>query len=120
MRLDQAFHSILSTLRYCRGGFPMRTAINTIANVTTSAIANRVVRTVVAGVDVLRASLHHQRLFAAPAPREWTYAEGQPFAGKQKPEGIGSQPGDSDLSRCMRRASSRCRRPRTSGCLARS
>jgi hypothetical protein len=98
----------------------MRTAINTIANVTTTAIANRLVASVVAGVDVLRTSLHHQRLFAAPAPREWTYAEGQAFAGKQKLEGIGSTPSDSDLSRCMRRASSRCRRPRISGCLERS
>src|SRR5262245_29150421 len=97
----------------------MRTTINTIANVTTARIANRVVHTVVAGVDALRASLHQQRLFAAPAPRDWTYAEGDAFAGK-KPEGAGSKPSDSDLSRCMRRASSRCRRPRICGCLARS
>ena len=46
----------------------MRTVINTIANVTTNAIANRTVRTVVAGVDALRASLHLQRPHAAPAP----------------------------------------------------
>jgi hypothetical protein len=99
----------------------MRTVINTIANVTTNAIVNRQVRTVKAGVDGLRASLHHQRLFAAPAPQEWTYADGQkPFAGKQEPEGIGSMPGDSDLSRCSRRDTSRCRRPRVSSCLARS
>ena len=99
----------------------MRTVINTIANVTTTAIANRQVRTVVAGVDALRASSHHLRLFAAPAPQQWTYADGdKPFAGKQKPEGTGSMPGGSDLSRCSSRASSRCRRPRVSSCLARS
>ena len=99
----------------------MRSVINTIANVTTNAIANRTVRTVMAGVDTSRASLRHQRLYAAPAPQQWTYADGdKPFAGKQKPEGIGSMPGESDTGRCSRRAMSRCRRPRVSTCLVRS
>jgi len=100
---------------------PMRTVINTIANVTTSGISRNQVRTVTAGVDTLRASSHQQRLYAAPAPQAWTYADGdKPFAGKQKPEGTGSMSGGSDLSRCSRRASSRCRRPRVSSCLERS
>jgi hypothetical protein len=100
---------------------PMRTVINTIANVTTNGLSRNQVRTVKAGVDTLRASSHHQRLFAAPAPQEWTYAKGQlAIAGKQKPEGIGSMPGESDISRCSRRDTSRCRRPRVSNCLARS
>jgi hypothetical protein len=99
----------------------MRTSINTIANVTTNAIANRTVRTVVAGVDGLRALSHHQRLYAAPAPHDWTRADGdKPFAGKQKPAGTVCMPGDSELSRCRSRASSRCRRPRVSSCLTRS
>jgi len=97
----------------------MRTVINTIANVTTSGIGRNQVRTVKAGVDALRSSLHLLRLHAAPAPQQWTYAEGQAaFAGK-KPESIGSKPGDSDVSRCSRRAMSRCRRPRASSSLAR-
>ena len=101
----------------------MRNVINTVANVTTSAIANRLVRTVVAGVDGLRASSHHLRLYAAaahaaPAPRQWTQ---KPFAGKQKPAGTGSsRTGGSELSRCSRRETSRCRRPRVSALLARS
>ena len=100
----------------------MRTVINTIANVTTNGIVRNQVRTVTAGVDSTRAlSLHLSRLHAAPAPQQWTYADGdKPFAGKQKPEGIGSMPGESDTSRCSRRAMSRCRRPRVSTCLARS
>ena len=104
----------------------MRNVVNTIANVTNTAIANRQVRTVMAGVDTLRASSHLLRLYnpaahAAPAPQQWTCAYGQkPFSGKQKPEGTGSIPGDSDLSRCTRRATSRCRRPRVSALLARS
>ena len=100
----------------------MRSVINTVANVTTRAISNRLVRTVMAGVDALRASSHHLRLYTAPAPQQWTNASGQkPFAGKQKPEGIGSTPGSSDLlSRCSRRDTSRCRRPRVSSWLARS
>ena len=57
-----------------------------------------------AGVDALRASSHLLRLYAAPAPQRWAHADGeQPFAGKQKPAGIGSMPGGSDLSRCSRR-----------------
>jgi hypothetical protein len=99
----------------------MRTVVNTIANVTTTAIANRQVRTVLAGVDTLRASSHLQRLHAAPAPQQWTYANGdKPFAGKQKPAGTGSMPGGSELSRCLSRELSRCGRPRVSSCLARS
>jgi len=99
----------------------MRTVINTIANVTTSGIGRNQVRTVKAGVDARALSLHLLRLHAAPAPQQWTYADGQePFAGKQKPEGIGSMPGSSDTSRCSRRAMSRCRRPRVSALLARS
>jgi len=94
----------------------MRTAINTTANVTTTAIANREVRTVVAGVDALRASLHLLRLYAAPAPKGWAK-----FAGKQQPGKQGPMPGGSDSdSRCSCRESSRCRRPRVSSCLVRS
>ena len=94
----------------------MRTVINTPANVTTTAIVNRQVRTVVAGVDALRSSLHLLRLYAAPAPMGWAK-----FAGKQKPGKQGPMPGGSDLdSRCSRRESSRCRRPRVSSCLRRS
>ena len=100
----------------------MRNVINTTAIVTTNAIVNRTVRTVMAGVDALRASSsHHLRLYAASAPQRWSAAYGQkPFAGKQKPAGIGSIPGGSDLSRCTRRETSRCRRPRVSALLARS
>jgi hypothetical protein len=99
----------------------MRNVINTIANVTASAIVNRQVRTVMAGVDTVRASSHLLRLYCAPAPQRWAHAHGQkPFAGKQKPAGIGSLPGSSELSRCPRRETSRCRRPRVSALLARS
>ena len=96
----------------------MRSVINTNANVTTSAISNRLVRTVMAGVDVVRASLHDfaPLYHAAPAPQRWA----QNFAGKQKPAGTGSRPGGSELSRCSRRDTSRCRRPRVSSWLARS
>jgi len=99
----------------------MRNVINTTANVTTNAIVNRTVRTVLAGVDAMRASsAHHVRFYAAPAPQGWFAADGlQPLAGKQKPAGTGS-PGRSELSRCSRRETSRCRRPRVSSCLARS
>ena len=105
----------------------MRSVINTIANVTTNAIANRTVRTVMAGVDASAPSLRHQRLYAAPAPQHWDHADGdKPFAGKQKPAGTatqagtGSSLGGSELSRCTRRDTSRCRRPRVSSWLARS
>ena len=101
----------------------MRSVINTVANVTTVAIANRVVRTVMAGVDGLRASSQDLRFYhaaaakhAAPAPR-WAH---KPFAGKQQPAGTGSSLGGSELSRCTRRETSRCRRPRVSSWLARS
>ena len=94
----------------------MRNVINTTANVTTTAIVNRPVRSVMAGVDGVRASLHHLRLYTAPAAKRW----GQ-FAGKQQPAGAGPVLGSSDeLSRCSRRASSRRRRSRVSSCLARS
>ena len=107
----------------------MRNVINTIANVTTTAIVNRTVRTVVAGVDAARAlSLRgdlasHQRLYAAPAPQHWDHVQGQkPFAGKQKPAGVGpmSGGGSQRLSRCLSRESSRCRRPRVLSCTERS
>jgi hypothetical protein len=123
--------SIFSTfcsVRKTPGEDPMRIVINTVANVTTNAIVNRRVRTVMAGVDATRApSSHHLRLYAAPAPQAWSFANGQklanglkPFAGKQTPAGTGSTPGSSDLSRCSRRETSRCRRPRVSSCIARS
>jgi len=100
----------------------MRIVINTTANVTTNAIVNRTVRTVMAGVDAMRASsAHHLRLYTAPALQGWFAANGQqPFAGKQKPAGTATSPGRSELSRCSRRETSRCRRPRVSSCLARS
>ena len=100
----------------------MRNVVNTIANVANTAIANRQVRTIMAGVDGLRASSHLLRLYhAAPAPQRWTSANGQkPFSGKQKPEGTGFSPDASDSSRCTRRETSRCRRPRVSALLARS
>jgi hypothetical protein len=96
----------------------MRNVINTTANVTTTAIINREVRTVLAGVDALRAFPRHLRLYAAPAHAAWALAVGQePTAGKQ-PAKQGSKPGDSDsMSRCLRDESSRCRRPRVSSCL---
>lgn len=101
----------------------MRNVINTTANVTTTAIVNRTVRTVLAGVDAARArSLRSLRLYAAPAPQHWAHAKSQQaFAGKQKPAGMGSMPGGSDtLSRCSFRESSRCGRPRVSSCSERS
>ena len=99
----------------------MRNVINTTANVTTVAIINRQVRTVLAGVDALRAFPRHLRLYAAPAHAAWALASGQePLAGKQSAK-QGSKPGCSDsMSRCMRDESSQCRRPRVSSCLARS
>ena len=106
----------------------MRTVINTTVNVTTVANEIRNVRTVLAGVDgcalAPRASTSRaKRLYAAPAPQHWLHAQGQkPFAGKQKPECMGpmSRDGSDLLSRCRRRESSRCRRPRISSCLERS
>ena len=95
----------------------MRSVINSVANVTTSAISNRLVRTVMAGVDGVRASSHHLRLYTAPAPQRWAQ---ESFAGKQKPAGTGPILGGSELSRCSRREMSRCRRPRVSSWLARS
>jgi hypothetical protein len=96
----------------------MRSVINTNINVTT---LNREVRTMVAGVVILRAASDVLRLYAAPAHQRWTHADGdQPFAGKQKPALLGPQPGGCDLSSRSCRESSRCRRPRISSCLARS
>ena len=115
----------------------MRSVINTVANVTTSAIANRLVRTVMADVDVARASSHDLRLYhvaahhAEPAQQRWAQ---KPFAGKQKPAGpamsAGTGPslggGSELLSRCSRRETSlgllaaQRRRPRVSSCLVRS
>ena len=94
----------------------MRNVINTTANVTTNAIVNRTVRTVLAGVDAMRASsAHHVRLYAiaahaAPAPQGWFAADGlQPLAGKQKPAGTGTSPGCSELiSRCLGRVAVFC------------
>ena len=108
----------------------MRNVINTIANVTTTAIVNRTVRTVVAGVDAacalsLRGDLaSHQRLYAAPAPQHWAHVQGQkPFAGK-KPADMGPMSGGGSQrhsrSRCLSRESSRCRRPRVLSCSERS
>jgi len=121
----------------------MRSVINTTAIVTTSAIVNRTVRTVLAGVDAACAlSLRCLRLYAAPAPQHRAAAQQHaapcqlapcqlapwqpPFAGKQKPAGAAplagavAMPGGSETSRCSRRESSRCRRPRASSCLERS
>jgi hypothetical protein len=96
----------------------MRNVINTIANVTTNAIVNRTVRTVLAGVDALRASWEASRLYAAPASGAPDWADchgGKPMAGKQKFAGPMCQ--HEQLS-CLRRAHSRCRRPRLSSCLS--
>jgi hypothetical protein len=108
----------------------MRNVINTTANVSITAIVNRsVVRTSMAGVvDALRVAprslrLYHATAKAALAPQHWDHATGQkPFAGKQKPAGMGPMPGSGSelLSRCSRRETSRCRRPRVSSCIARS
>lgn len=97
----------------------MRNVINTTANVTTVAIINRQVRTVLAGVDALRAFPRHLRLYAAPAHAAWALASGdRPTAGKQMPAKQGTKPGCSDsMSRCMHRESSRCGHPRSSSCL---
>jgi hypothetical protein len=103
----------------------MRNVINTIANVTTTAIVNRTVRTVVAGVDVAGALPSRAlRLYAAPAPQHWDHVQGQkPFAGK-KPADMGPMSGGGSerlsRSRCLSRESSRCRRPRVLSCCERS
>ena len=96
----------------------MRSTINTIANVTTTVIANVQVRTVVAGIDALRefASLA-LRLYAAPlagaslSNRAGRWQE----TGSKKPVHPGHMP-CSDQSRHCRRDDSRCRRPQRSGC----
>ena len=96
----------------------MRSVINSNINVTT--LGNEV-RTIVAGVETLRAASMSLRLYAAPALGHWDHADGdQPFAGKQKPAGTGPIAHGSEPSRCRDRESSRCRRPRVSSCLARS
>jgi hypothetical protein len=92
----------------------MRNDINTIANVTTRGFGRNQVRTVMAGVDAVRASLHQLRLYAAPAPQRWAQ-----FAGKRKPAGAGPSLGGSDSLSRSRRESSRCRRPRVLHCPAR-
>jgi hypothetical protein len=109
----------------------MRNVI-TIANVTTNAIVNRTVRTVLAGVDALRASLEAPRLYAAPAAAalessapasgtpDWAQGLGdKPMAGKPKfaGAGTGSMRCQHEQLSCSRRAHSRCRRPRLSSCL---
>lgn len=89
----------------------MRSTFNAIANVTTTTIANVIVRTVVAGVDALRGPAPlGMRLYAA-LPGEWHL-----LPGKQKP-GHQGRLSCSDTSHC-RRDESRCRRSRRSGCLA--
>ena len=94
----------------------MRSVINTNINVTN--LRNEV-RTMVAGVVILRAASHLLRLYAAPARQRWTHDDGdQPFTGKQKPGCLGPMPGSDSLSRSCRE-SSRCRRPRVSSCLTR-
>ena len=99
----------------------MRNVINTIANVTTSGISRNQVRTVKAGVDTVRASLHLMRAYAAPAPQHWAQpAHKQAYAGKQMFAGTGPSLGGSDLLSRSCRESARCRRPRESRCLARS
>ena len=98
----------------------MRSTINAIANVTTIAFANVIVRTVVAGVDALRGPAPlAMRLYAALPGEKWLRS------GKQKPEqshagishvGTGHLSCSDQRSHC-RRDESRCRRPRRSGCL---
>ena len=89
----------------------MRSTINAIANVTTIAFANVIVRTVVAGVDALRGPAPlAMRLYAALPGDKWS------FAGKQKPAHQGHLSCSDQRSHCHR-DESRCRRPRRSGCL---
>jgi hypothetical protein len=94
----------------------MRSTINAIANVTTIAFANVIVRTVVAGVDALRSPAPlAMRLYAALPGGKWQ------MSGKQKPAHRSHQETGhlscSDASRHCRRDESRCRRSRWSGCL---
>jgi hypothetical protein len=116
----------LSALRKYAVEETMRHVINTIANVTTNGIVRNPVRTIVAGVDMVRASLHLLRLYAAPALGRWDAADGdlakcqKPFAGKQKPAGTVPSCGGCDMTSRSCRESTRCRRPRESSCLARS
>ena len=96
----------------------MRNVINTTANVTTTAIVNRDVRTVMAGVDGARALPRFLRLYAAPARAGHAHAHREQWlhaGGKQKPSGCLAS--GSELSRCSRRAMSRRRCPRGSSCL---
>jgi hypothetical protein len=97
----------------------MRNVINTIANVTTNAIVNRTVRTVLAGVDALRASLEASRLYAATAGAAgWGPADGdKPSAGKPMFAKSGPMCQAGQHLSCSHRAHTRCRRPRLSSCL---
>jgi hypothetical protein len=113
----ELFPYFLRTVRGKRQGRTlMRSTINAIANVTTIAFANAIVRTVVAGVDALRGPAPlAMRLYAALPGDKW------PMPGKQKPEheshqGTGHLSCSDQRSHC-RRDESRCRRPRRSGCL---
>lgn len=111
----------------------MRSTINAIANVTTIAFANVIVRTVVAGVDALRGPAPlAMRLYAALPGDKWLRSgkskrlsqQGQSQQGQSQ---LGqSQHGQShtgtdhlscsDQRSHCRRDESRCRRPRRSGC----
>lgn len=93
----------------------MRSTIHAIANVTTIAFANVIVRTVVAGVDALRGPAPlAMRLYAALPGDLWYAVPGKQKPGKQSHPGTGHL-SCSDQSRC-RRDESRCRRSRVSGC----
>ena len=100
----------------------MRTVINTIANVTTSGIVRirsaRSWQALMTHARTLPASI---ALYAAPAPQQWTMptAISRLPANKSR-QAPGPCPAAATLSRCSRRAMSRCRRPRVSSCLARS
>jgi len=106
----------------------MRSTINAIANVTTIAFANVIVRTVVAGVDALRGPAPlAMRLYAALPGDKWLRSgkskrqsqlgqsqHGQSHAG-QSHAGTDHLSCSDQRSHC-RRDESRCRRPRRSGC----
>jgi hypothetical protein len=101
----------------------MRSTFNAIANVTTIAFANVIVRTVVAGVDALRGPAPlAMRLYAALPGEKWLSCVARGLrSGKQKPKhqshaGTLSHLSCSDQSRHCHRDESRCRRPRRSGC----